>query len=354
MENNEKNSNEIWKNEIEVGQTLTQKEQDGKIKAIYQYLSKTNKGDYLQAKLTKHIDFPDKIRLKLGRYSKNNPNDFKTWKRNGNNFDDKYECGVQLKSEELKNLINFLKESKNNTFLFHPEERTIYKKINSEDIEILKLIKQKPTILKELDINNLEYAKNEYDIRSLKIEEFENMIANEKLTEDDWQTFLNENIHILQICIPSFFKYIGEKVYAGGKTINGKDGVYPDYAFTDSLNSIAFIEIKKPQTNLMKENTYRNNAFAPSEELSGGISQVLSQRHIYYSKESDKTENNPFYNSPCYLIIGNLSKLNKKQNQSFSLFRNSFMNINIVAFDEILERLKIFIETIKKTTLNTI
>lgn len=204
-------------------------------------------------------------------------------------------------------------------------------------------------------MQSLEYAKNQYDLKLLNILEYENKLNNPNLSEENWQDFFEKNIHFLQISIPNFIKYLHGKPFIGGKMIDNKGGNSSDFAFLDSTDSIAFIEIKKPQTNLFKINKndkvveYRNNTFVPSDELTGGISQVLTQRHIYYSEESVNRNKKVFYNSPCYLIIGKISDLTVEQKQNFSLFRNSLVNVNVITFDEILSRIKIFIETIKKS-----
>ena len=88
-----------------------------------------------------------------------------------------------------------------------------------------------------------------------------------------------------------------------------------------------------------------------SEDLSGGIAQVLDQRDnllkdfyrlsyekLKYSKkpEEDFEANNP----KCILVIGMINNLTEEQKKSFELIRNSIKDVEIITFDELLYKIK--------------
>ena len=84
--------------------------------------------------------------------------------------------------------------------------------------------------------------------------------------------------------------------------------------------------------------------YAMSSDLSGGIAQVLNQRdnfqkefaiHKLKSKEQFET-----FNSKCVVLMGCLADMKKEQISSFELFRSNSKDVDILTFDELLERFK--------------
>jgi len=102
---------------------------------------------------------------------------------------------------------------------------------------------------------------------------FEDNIENDD--EEEWQKFLTSN----QWLISQLFSYPAtiykDKAYVGGKTIFNSDGKVVDYLYRNDLTkNVALVEIKTPQTKLLGR-VYRNNIYSISDELSGGVNQIL-------------------------------------------------------------------------------
>ena len=66
------------------------------------------------------------------------------------------------------------------------------------------------------------------------------------------------------------------QAYVGGKTIDNHNGSALDFLYQNKLtNNVVLVEIKTPVTKLLGRQ-YRARSYSMSDELSGGIAQVLS------------------------------------------------------------------------------
>lgn len=116
--------------------------------------------------------------------------------------------------------------------------------------------------------------------------------------------------------------------------------------------NISIIEIKKPTTKLI-EDKYRNNVYSPSNDLSSAIVQLRKQKDSllksYYEKKTNSEKQGitfDAYNPKSYLIIGNSDLLKENEIESFELFRNSLKDIEIITFNEIIEKLNLIYENL--------
>ncbi|MCY3765501.1 MAG: DUF4263 domain-containing protein [Gemmatimonadetes bacterium] len=89
---------------------------------------------------------------------------------------------------------------------------------------------------------------------------------------------------------------------------------------------------------------YREGVYTPSTKLSGSIMQALDQkyrfeREIAQFKENSKIRDIETYSVHCCLIIGKMP-LGDEQQKSFEHFRRNSKNVDVITFDELLEKLK--------------
>lgn len=127
------------------------------------------------------------------------------------------------------------------------------------------------------------------------------------------------------------------------------------------ISSLCFIEIKRHDIDLLKRETYRPSVWAPSAELSGGISQVqatvqdavetIGRRLMPSDKDGTPTGEKPFNIEPrSCLVIGNLGEfetqhgINEAKFRSFELFRRNTWRPEIITFDELLQRARFIID----------
>lgn len=177
-----------------------------------------------------------------------------------------------------------------------------------------------------------------------------------------WQkSVLEENPWILEQLFSSPYVVFNNQPYVGGKAHDNTGGNYPDFLCRNRLtNNTAIVEIKTPCTRLLKEKPYRHNSYPLSRELSGAVSQVLVARQDFmgsidqlYHKSGGALE---ALSPRCIILIGKLSELeadagvdeaapslrnrfDQAKLASFEIFRNSVNGIEIVTYDELLERI---------------
>lgn len=63
-----------------------------------------------------------------------------------------------------------------------------------------------------------------------------------------------------------------------------------------------------------------------------------------------KGKNFSAYDPKSYIIIGNTKDLNSEQLESFELFRNGLKDIEIITFNELIDKLKILQEYLTDTS----
>lgn len=179
---------------------------------------------------------------------------------------------------------------------------------------------------------------------STLIQKFDEMLAKD-LTEPKWQEFLKANPFILSLAFAYPVFLVQDQAYVGGATIRGAGEKIADFLLAQRYTgNLALIEIKRPNTPLLKTLPYRADLHAPTTEVSGSISQVLDQKYrLQYSftqkaYESGLTNVHP-YSIQCIVIVGT-APTSKDERKSLELFRNSTKDVAIVTFDELLEKLK--------------
>lgn len=194
--------------------------------------------------------------------------------------------------------------------------------------------------------------------------------------EDVWQLFFEMNPWIFGYGLNFIFnaplegKKLEQVVSGSDFNSSGKrtDGLLKTAGI---VSSICLVEIKTPNTPLIKENTtpYRSECWQISDELSGGVAQShktvqKTVKNISGSKiEIKEKEGSPTgevvysYQPKSYLISGNLSEfitekgVNEDKLSSFELFRRNMYNPEIITFDELYERARFIVHNAEEATL---
>lgn len=220
--------------------------------------------------------------------------------------------------------------------------------------EILKSINDNPNVLEKitekLDNDNSLKLYNELKLKFINPNYLKNKL--DENSEEYWQRLFTENPNILFSIIPSVGQIICKKPYMGGKAINNNGGTISDFIYKCGTRNISIIEIKNPVVKLI-DGKYRNETYSPSEELSSAIVQVRKQKDAllkdYYSQKCNSEKQGitfDAYDPKTYLIIGNSSKLNYGELESFELYRNGLKDIEIITFNEIIEKLSLISENL--------
>ena len=186
----------------------------------------------------------------------------------------------------------------------------------------------------EIDLVNLEAL----------IKRYEKMLIT-RYGEKDWQDFLNTNPFILSLAFGHPIIKVQEQASVGGRKLSGRGEKLADFLVKNTMtNNTAIVEIKTPYTKLLNDRPYRDGVFTPSALLSGSINQALDQkykleREITQIKENSRIQDIRSYSVHCCLIVGTMPN-DEDQRKSFELFRRNSKDVEIITFDELLQKLK--------------
>ena len=165
------------------------------------------------------------------------------------------------------------------------------------------------------------------------------------LPESTWQRFLNENPFVLTMAFGYPVIKVHDQASVGGRTVFGMGEKIADFLVKNSMtNNVAIVEIKKPQTKLLNQKQVSNGVYTPSGELVGAINQTLDQKYrfeqdIAQIKMNSRVYDMESYSLHCCLIVGRVP-LDEAQLRSFEMFRGNSKDVEIITFDELLEKLK--------------
>lgn len=182
------------------------------------------------------------------------------------------------------------------------------------------------------------------------VAKFERLLKLKNMTkqlENKWQTFFTVYNWIFSQLFSFPVLIFKDQAYAGGKNIDNRGAKIADFIYKNNLtNNIAFIEIKTHKTDVLVEKPYRGvDVFAPSKDMGGAINQVLDQRgkfqkDFYSIKGNSKDKDFETYNSKCIVVIGAVGELSPEKKGSFELMRSNSRDVEVIAFDEVLEKIK--------------
>jgi hypothetical protein len=195
------------------------------------------------------------------------------------------------------------------------------------------------------------------------LERFEQMLTDNS-SEGDWQKFFEENTWIFGYGMSyQFLHRVGPKFES---TTTGSDFETPGkradaLAHTRAeVSQFVFIEIKKPDTQLLRVKEYRGGCWAVSDECAGAVAQVQKtvadfshnrRRTEFKDAHGQRTGDEVYSIEPrSFLVIGNLAQLrgNDDKVTCFELFRRNTRNPEILTFDELLFRARFIVENLSE------
>jgi hypothetical protein len=114
------------------------------------------------------------------------------------------------------------------------------------------------------------------------------------------------------------------------------------------------VEIKTPVADLLATKTYRNNTWPPSEDLSGGTQQLLTNRHALIQKylslvPEDGLPTFRTFHPRALLVIGSIERelITDSKRRCSEQYRRNLRDVEIVTFDEIYAKAKQFIDLLE-------
>jgi hypothetical protein len=177
------------------------------------------------------------------------------------------------------------------------------------------------------------------------IDKFEEMLT-KQLTEPYWQQFFKDNSFALSLAFAYPVLLVKSQAYVGRSCVDGSGTKIADYLFASRFTgNLALFEIKRPDAELLRPVEYRANVYHGSKELSGAIAQVQDQKFelqndfMQLAYKSKWTDFHPFAVHGFVLIGRNLE--GRDQKKSFEFLRNALKDVNVITYDELLEKLKV-------------
>lgn len=289
-----------------------------------------------------------------GQFSDQNEIDFR---KEDKNYGVKIEIpsdGLRILAKELYNIFIVRKEKGvefgENSYIVTDKNKTsairslIEEGYSEEFINKLKEIK--PDQVE--NISKLEIIEK----RAKDLKEFKEQIENND-RESYWQSFFEKRKWIFGYGLNyKILKQLETQPYYGGETMDGRGAQIGDYiTHTEGLNKYTvLVEIKTPKTKMLKGNQpNRSGAWSLSKGLTDAITQLQANIDTWNTQGSKKPDNiDLLHNQSIYtitpkgiLVIGTQGELdNHDKRRTFERLRQSINGIEIITFDELMERAK--------------
>lgn len=201
------------------------------------------------------------------------------------------------------------------------------------------LAAQRPAVLIELQ------AEIERVTLSEMIDRYEELLGQD-LPEGKWQQFFETYRFVLSLAFSRPVQLLHTQFHAQTSAVDGAGAQIGDFLFRQTGRGLAIVEIKKPGSELLSSTPYRNKqVFAPSKELGGAVTQTLLQQNAlrmewtqHFLKEK-RLRDSGSETIKCVVIAGRLPT-DEHQLASFETFRNACKDVEVLTFDELLEKLK--------------
>ena len=215
-----------------------------------------------------------------------------------------------------------------------------------EQDAVLNVLEENTRSIAKSKPEKLAKLRNDIELVTLEqlIERYEAMLG-QALTEDRWQRFFEDNPFALSLAFGYPIIKVRDHASVGGRKITGAGDKVTDFLVKNSLtNNTALFEIKTPKTSLLNKKPYRDGIYTPSSDLAGALNQALDQKYQFQKaisgiKDTSRLHNIESYAVHCCLVIGRTPQ-DADQQKSFELFRRNSKDVEVITFDEMLEKLK--------------
>ncbi|QXP74705.1 DUF4263 domain-containing protein [Tenacibaculum sp. AHE15PA] len=171
------------------------------------------------------------------------------------------------------------------------------------------------------------------------------------ITEPEWQIFFKQNSWIFGYGLDyRFLSILQREASVSSTDLDGKNEVKLDYLLGDK-NFTIIVELKRPDTPLFEKDKNRSESWKLSKDLTYAVSQILSQKAEWeikaqteqFDENGNKIEQDTV-DPKTILIIGNTNQFSGStktdliKKKTFELYRRNSRNIEIITYDELLER----------------
>lgn len=173
--------------------------------------------------------------------------------------------------------------------------------------------------------------------------------------EPDWKRYFQDNDWIFGHNLDYQFLVEEEpEAYVGGKRLSGKGSQFADHVRSTpgDWSFAVLVEIKRPDTELVRERKYREGTWSIHPKLADAVAQAQSnvmslvRRSNTREGAMDEAERELSVADPDgILVVGTTKQLtNDVQRETFHRFRRNLWNPRILTFDELLARARFQVE----------
>ncbi len=168
-----------------------------------------------------------------------------------------------------------------------------------------------------------------------------------KKMEQRWHNFFKDNSWIFSYLFAAPHFLFQDEYYVGGQKGTGREARYADFIYKNKLTeSATIIEIKTHRTKILHNTAYRSagKVYPISSDITGAINQVLDQKNTLLKNYSTVAQGDfEIFDPRCVIVVGNTKDIPKERVKNFDMFRSNLRNIEIICFDELLEKAKLLL-----------
>lgn len=168
-----------------------------------------------------------------------------------------------------------------------------------------------------------------------------------KKLEQRWHNFFKDNSWIFSYLFAAPHFLFQDEYYVGGQKGTGKEARYADFIYKNKLvGSATIIEIKTHKTKILHNTAYRvsGRVYPISSDITGAINQVLDQKNTLLKNYSSIAQKDfEVFDPKCIVVAGTIGSIPKERIKNFDMFRSNLRNIEIVCFDELLDKAKLLL-----------
>ena len=255
-----------------------------------------------------------------------------------------------VSGSEMTKFMSFLTET------FALEKMPVYSVVSVDKKRALREMLRKyysdKSLFESLSMVDLDTINGNVTLQSLK-----NIRSDMEANMDSggereyWHPFLKKYNWILSQLFIAPYILFEDEFYVGGKRYDRKGGTSTDFGAKNiQTGNCAIIEIKDAKQPIIS--SYRQQEYRISDELAGGISQVLKQKDLLYkeywgnARYEDGALMFKASNIKSILIIGKTPK-EYGEVEAFEMFRNELRGVEIITFDELLAKIDLQIAIIE-------
>ena len=211
------------------------------------------------------------------------------------------------------------------------------------------LVREEPNLATRLSYGQI------YAARSNVLSEFQSSLQ-KGFPEDWWQDFFERNKWIFGYGLNyAITRSVKTQANYGGADVSGRGRQQGDFlqATEATIKFTVLVEIKRPDTRLLKRQPYRSGAWPLSDDFVGTVAQVQANCRTWEVEGSVSPRNAESLianristvSPKGILVIGHLAELDDiDRKTTFQLFRRNLINPEIITFDELYERAKFITE----------